>query len=75
MGVKSKNDFVLFYLKSCETVLKETLPAAARETLPIVAAKLENTAQCGTVPEPPITGPPKMRKSWLIRGQHSTLEK
>ena len=37
--------------------------AAARESLPIVAAKLESTAQCGGVPVPPITGPPKISKS------------
>ena len=56
-----------FYLKGCETALKEAPPAAARETLHSVATKLESTAQCGTVPVPLINGPPKISKSWLIR--------
>ena len=43
----------------CETALKEASPAAARETLPIVATKLESTAQYGTVPVPPLPGRPK----------------
>ena len=55
------NHMKLFiYLKGCGTALKEAPPAAARETFPIVATKLESTAQCGTVPVPPITGPPEM---------------
>ena len=46
--------FHLFiYLKGCGTALKEAPPAAARETLPMVATNLESTAQCGTVPVPP----------------------
>ena len=65
----------IFYLKGCETVLKETPSTAARETLLIVAAKLESTAQCGTVPVPPITGPPKMNKSLIIRGAAQYLGK
>ena len=61
--------YILFiYLKGYGTALKEEPPAAARDTLPIVATKLESTAQCGTLPVPPITGPPKINKSWLIRG-------
>ena len=59
--------FLHLFLKGCEAALKEASRAAARETLPIVATKLESTAQCETVPIPPITGPPKMSKSWLIR--------
>ena len=41
----------------------------------IVAAKLESTAQCGTVPVLPITGPLKMSKSWVIRGAAQYLGK
>ena len=59
----------------CETVLKEAPPAPARETFPIVAAKLESTVQCGTVPALPITGPPKMSKSWQIKGAAQYLVK
>ena len=59
--------WLLIYLKGCGTTLKEAPPAAARETLPIVATNLECTAQCGTVSVPPITGPPKMSKLWRIR--------
>ena len=62
-------------LEGCGSALKEAPPAAARATLPIVATKLESTTQCGTVPVPPITGPPKMSKSWLIRGAAQYLEK
>ena len=51
---------VIIYLMGCEAALKEAPPAAARETLPTVATKLESTAHCGTVPVPPITGPPEM---------------
>ena len=65
--VSAMNFIIFLYLKGCGTVLKKAPPAAARETLPIFAAKLESIAQCGTVPVPPITGPPKMNKSWLIR--------
>ena len=54
-------------LKGCGSVLKEAPPAAARETLPIVAAKLENTEQCGRVSVLPITGLQKMSKSGLIK--------
>ena len=54
-------------MKGCETVLKEAPLTSARETLPNVAAKLESTAECGMVPIPPITNPPNMSKSWLIR--------
>ena len=61
------------YLKGCGTALKEAPPAAARETLPIVATKLESTTQCGTVPVSPITEPPKMSKSWLVRGEGGTV--
>ena len=57
----------LFYLKVCRTILKEDSPAAARETLFIVAAKVESTEQCRTVPVPLITEPPKTSNSWLIR--------
>ena len=57
-----------FNLSCCGIVLKEARSAAARESRPIVAAKLASTAQCGTVPVPPIIRPPKMSKSWLIRG-------
>ena len=42
----------LFYLIGCWTILKEAPPATARETLPIATAKLESTAQCGTVSVP-----------------------
>ena len=67
------------YLKGCEPALKEAPTAAAREALPIIATKLKSAAQCGTVSVPPITGPPKMSKSWLIRGgtvpwKNETLE-
>ena len=65
----------IIYLQSCGTTLKETSAAAARETLPIVAAKLESTAQGGTVPVSSITGPPKMSNSWLIRGAAQYFEK
>ena len=65
----------IFNLKGCGTVLKVALPAAARKTLPTVAAKLESIAQCGTVPVPPITGPSKISKSLLIRGTAQHLEK
>ena len=54
---------VLFFL------YKVLWDSPKRDPLPIVAAKLESTAQCGTVPVPPITGPPKISKSWLIRGR------
>ena len=48
-----RNSFLYFiYLKDCGTILKEARPAAAQETLPIVVAKLERTAQCGTAPVP-----------------------
>ena len=63
------------YLKDCGTALNEAPPAAARKTLLIVATKLASTAQCGTFPVSPITGPPKMSKSWLIRGAAQYLEK
>ena len=49
-------------------------PPAARETVHIVATKLESTAQCVTVLVPTITGPPKMSKSSVIRERHSTLK-
>ena len=62
-------------IKGDETVLMEALPAAVRETLPIVSAKVESTAQCRTVPVSPITEPPKMRRSWLIGGAAQYLEK
>ena len=42
--------YLFIYLKGCGTVQKEDPPAAVRETLPIVATKLESTAQCGMVP-------------------------
>ena len=45
---------VIFYLNGCETVLKVAPPAAARYPLLMVAAKLETTAQCETVPVPPL---------------------
>ena len=60
--------YFFIYLKGCGTALKEVPPVAAREALPIVATKVESTAQCETVPVPPITGPPKMSNSWLFRG-------
>ena len=50
------------YFKECGTALKEASPDAARETLPIVAAKRKSTAQCGTVLVPPITGLPKNKQ-------------
>ena len=50
-------------------------PAAAQETLPIVAAKLESTAQYGTVPVPPITGLPRKSILWLIKGAVQYLGK
>ena len=59
---------IFIHLKDRATALKEVPPAAAQETLPIVATKLESTGQCGTVPVPPITEPPKMSKSRQIRG-------
>ena len=49
----------------------KTSPAAARKTLPIIAAKLESTAQIGAAPLSPITESPK---SWLARGRHITLK-
>ena len=58
----------LISFKSCGTALNEAPSAAARETLPIVAAKLESTAQWWTVPVPPITGPLKVSKTCLIKG-------
>ena len=58
----------IYFLRGCGTVLKKAPLAAARENLPIVAAKLESTAQCRTVPVPSNTGLPKMRESWLIKG-------
>ena len=64
IDIKSR---AIFFLKECGGVLKKAPLAAAQETLPIVAAKLESTAQCETITVPPITGPPKMSKSWLIR--------
>ena len=67
--------FLLINLKDCGTGLKKALSAAALEILPIVATKLESTARCGTFPVPPISGPPKMNKSWLIRGAAQYLEK
>ena len=42
----------------------EAPPAAGRETLPIVATKLESTAQCEAVSVPPIAGLPKRSKLW-----------
>ena len=48
----------LLYLKGWETALKVAPPAAARETLPHVATKLESTAQCRMFPVPP---PPHYR--------------
>ena len=51
---------LFIYLKGRGTALKEAPPAAPRETFLIVATKLESTAQCGTVPVAPITGPPEM---------------
>ena len=76
LSFAEKKIFCAFiYLKGCGTALKEDPPAAARETLPIVATKLESTAQCGKIPVPPITGPPKMSKSWLIRGAAQYLGK
>ena len=65
----------LIYLKDCGTALKKAPLAAARKTLPIVATKLESTAECGMVPVPPVTGPPKMSKLWLIRGAAQYLGK
>ena len=59
------HSFIDICLKGCGTVLNKVPPAAARKTLPIVATKLKSTAQCGTVPVPLITGPPKMRVSYL----------
>ena len=50
LGFKYSCAHHIFYLKGCGTVLKEDPPAAAGETLPIVAAKLETTGQWGTVP-------------------------
>ena len=67
IGLLHKQANNLIYLKGYETTQKEPPPAAAWETLPNVATKLESTAQCRTVPVPPITVPPKMSKSWLIR--------
>ena len=68
--------FTLFiYLKSYGTALSEAPPTAARVTFPIVATKLESTAQCNTVPVLPITGPLKMSKLWLIRGAAQNLGK
>ena len=52
-------NFNFFNLKGCGTVVKEAPPAAARETLLIVAAKLKSTAQCGTVNVPPLSDRPK----------------
>ena len=65
----------LFNVKGCGTTIKEALPAAARETLFIVATKLESIAKCGTIPVPPITGIPKMSRSWRIRGAAQYMEK
>ena len=55
-----KYNNIFIYLKGCGTALKEAPPAAARETFPIVATKLETTALCGKVPVPPITRPPEI---------------
>ena len=49
-------------------------PAAARETLPIVATKREYRPMRNG-PCTPITRPPKMSKSWLIRGAAQYLGK
>ena len=69
---------IIIYLKGCGSAHKEAPPAAAGETWPIVATTLESTAQCGTVtvpPPPPITRPPKMSKSRLVRVAAQYLEK
>ena len=64
------------YLKGCGTVLKETPPATGTGNLAhCCRAKLESTAQCCTIPVPPITGTLKMSKSQLIKVKEQYLGK
>ena len=55
-------------------MLKEAPPGAARKTQPIVA-ELNREYRTMPIPVLPITGPPNMNQSWLIKGAAQYLEK
>ena len=57
----------IIYLKSCGTALKEAPPAAARGNFAHCCHGTGEYRAMRNGPCTPISGPPKMRKLWLIR--------